>query len=733
MNDFIGNWFREQFKDKGALHEPWEECDVQNGYQCWEYNNSTTGRLDALCLDTRKPTPPPAPESPAPEPPPPAGSGENLERKIEIISLSYRPSQFEGHGEGSVAMDAKFRVKEEIPSIRTFELFNQSGNLIEKKTSPVGTYSSNTNGTTFVFDQEISEPGTYRIRFTITGEDTKLIDQKSIQFTFKGEEIEDKPTGGKEPEEIKPEPISEGVQPRNYSPIGTLTLSPTQNTVNFQWYGVKGAKKYRVMIDDVPRSDKHGPNSCGGSYTQHYFCTASVPNVNGGAGSDGVSETGRFPLMLANTPLEVDKTYKWWVDALDENGNPVSNNATSVGKTFTVQAENVISAKPLLDQFKDQLGGLTCAKHDGDSYPQCGNTIGLEGKDPTHVYTVIPRFDCNNKPAGFKHVDGGVSADCQKPAEAPAAGSPTAPGAPAECETGPVGVSLEQANCILEKGPSNITEFFRQNGWCVQSEAHKRMIANHWYNILAPQADHDKVKAACFPGAAANVTRTTKGFRISESATSVSSAPLIPYQEGQGGVEYTYPLSSSANGPYYLYIVFYDQDEKAINLTPYTLLLIKESPSSGEPLAPPPPVAPPPFVPAPPPPPPSGGATGSCTMYASPKSGSAPLPVLFQVDVQNLENMPESKRSEWDLDGDGSFEIKDDIALSKDKIYNQYVTFPQTFSAGFRVVNGASILATCSTSVTLIPGISPPTSPTSPTAPPPPTGIYNDGYERPDD
>lgn len=115
----------------------------------------------------------------------------------------------------------------------------------------------------------------------------------------------------------------------------------------------------------------------------------------------------------------------------------------------------------------------------------------------------------------------------------------------------------------------------------------------------------------------------------------------------------------------------------------------------------------------------------SCKMYASPSSGKTPLNVLFEVEVVDLSSLPDSKRSEWDLDGDGNYEIRDDVALHKNKTYSQNITSPLTLSPKFRVVaapGSRQVLASCSTSVTLLPGSGGGGS-----------SIFDDDYESPDE
>lgn len=110
----------------------------------------------------------------------------------------------------------------------------------------------------------------------------------------------------------------------------------------------------------------------------------------------------------------------------------------------------------------------------------------------------------------------------------------------------------------------------------------------------------------------------------------------------------------------------------------------------------------------------------ACTMNANPSSGSSPLNTFISVGV-NTSGMPDSKRSQWDLDGDGTYE-KEDSSLSQEKSYTSSSANPITFNPKFRVVDGpgsSTVLSACSASVTVIPSSN--NNPPPPPPPPPPT------------
>lgn len=105
----------------------------------------------------------------------------------------------------------------------------------------------------------------------------------------------------------------------------------------------------------------------------------------------------------------------------------------------------------------------------------------------------------------------------------------------------------------------------------------------------------------------------------------------------------------------------------------------------------------------------------TCSLSASPSSGSAPLNSTLTASVTNLSTMPSSKLSQWDLDGNGSFE-------TQDTLLSHSVTASSTTTYQFRVVDGAKIpsdsgyvlASPCSATVSAVlpPGSACPTSTT---------------------
>lgn len=120
-----------------------------------------------------------------------------------------------------------------------------------------------------------------------------------------------------------------------------------------------------------------------------------------------------------------------------------------------------------------------------------------------------------------------------------------------------------------------------------------------------------------------------------------------------------------------------------------------------------------------PPFPPPGKQT--CTMAISPDQGPTPTTANITVGVDTT-GMPDTKKSKWDLDGDGSFEItNNDLSASHTYSLAATETAPRTFSPKFKVIDGATgndLSEICSKPITIYPAgtTGPPGTPCNPEA-----------------
>lgn len=110
----------------------------------------------------------------------------------------------------------------------------------------------------------------------------------------------------------------------------------------------------------------------------------------------------------------------------------------------------------------------------------------------------------------------------------------------------------------------------------------------------------------------------------------------------------------------------------------------------------------------------SFGTQSTCTLTASPASDTAsPYATTLSASVV-VTGMPPSKQSQWDCNGDGTFEFED-AAISHSCTYGS----TGTYNPAFRVVDApgsSTVLSRCSTSFTA--GTAPPPGGPTPTPPP---------------
>ncbi len=363
-------------------------------------------------------------------------------------------------------------------------------------------------------------------------------------------------------------------KPVNLSPKGGVNVEPDPKGINFTWEGPANAKRYRFLVFSsgvLPYRN----TGCPAEYSKYFICAEKYV---GGRYLD----TDYF--SLRSSAFGDGVTYKWWVDALDDEGKRIS---TSDVAQITIHKTKAAapSQQPTGSKVPVAGGppaGQVCKSGQADKITadQAKCVLNLR----PDILTFYKQNSWCTQPIDYPGIVNnwmGINSQTDKDQV-----KSCLAGGAAGCTSGPAdGITAQQAKCVLDKR-SDILPFYQKNSWCTQAIDYPGIV-NNWMTINNA-TDKDQVKGCfeesrCPPGwtgpgcGGAGVgntvpqgntsgKKTTTQFRVSEDASDFLDKNFGWQKYDAGGVTVPYTFKDSKPGLKFIWYEFkvVDEDGKEI-------------------------------------------------------------------------------------------------------------------------------------------------------------------------